>query len=368
MNSINPEIRKNWRLLVFILVLILAFGLIWILRSVFLPFIVGFILAYLLLPTIRWIEKRLPGAGRKEQLKRISIIVVIYILSLAVLGLIVFYIIAIMGKSLIAMAQDSPQIIPNGLAALTQWIKSWSIMSSPAMQQQIDVYSVQAGLALGNALNNFLSNGWELVKSSSGMILGFAIMPIFTFYILKDWGRLRDRFYLALPLWTRTHTKNVFSILQIVVLRYIRGQLLLGLAVGTCAFILLMILRIQFALPLAVFAGLTEMVPMIGPWLGGGLAVLVTLATAPEKAVWVGLGYLVIQLLENNLLVPKIQGSQMQIHPAFIIILSVLGAHFAGILGFIIVLPLTMMIVGIFKYFRDSRREGGISSTHSIQP
>jgi predicted PurR-regulated permease PerM len=193
------------------------------------------------------------------------------------------------------------------------------------------------------------------------MILGFAIIPIFIFLILKDWDRLRDRFYAALPLWTRTHTKNIFSILQNAVGRYIRGQLLLGLIVGLCVYVLLMILRVDFALPLAIFAGIMEMVPMIGPWLGGGLAVLVTLSTAPEKAIWVALGYLLIQLLENNLLAPKIQSSQMQIHPAFIIMLSLLGGYFAGILGFIIALPLTMAIVGIFKYLRNSTRDGGIS-------
>jgi len=82
---------------------------------------------------------------------------------------------------------------------------------------------------------------------------------------------------------------------------------------------------------------------------------------APEKTIFVALGYLIIQLLENNLLVPKIQGSQMNIHPAFIIILSVIGAYFAGILGFIIVLPLTMTVIKIFKYLRDSTRDGSIS-------
>jgi predicted PurR-regulated permease PerM len=67
-----------------------------------------------------------------------------------------------------------------------------------------------------------------------------------------------------------------------------------------------------------------------------------------------------IQLLENNLLVPKIQGSQMEIHPAFIIMLSVLGAYFAGILGFVIILPLTMIIIKIYKYLSESARKGTI--------
>lgn len=361
MNAVNTLIRKHWRLLVFILGLIFIFWLIWALRSVLMPFIVGFILAYLLLPIIRWIEKRLPGEGKKPQLKRVTIVVIIYLLALAVIGLIVFYVVAVMGKSLLIMAQDAPSIIPNGLAAITNWLKSWDILSEPSIQAQIDVYSTQAGVALGKTLSTSLTGGWNIVKSSSGMILGFAILPIFTFYVLKDWCRLRDRFYQALPPWTRTHTKNILSIIQNVVGRYIRAQLLLGLAVGICAFILLMILRIEFALPLAVFAAITELVPMIGPWLGGGLAVLVTLATEPDKVIWVAAGYIVIQLIENSLLVPKIQGSQMHIHPAFIIILSVLGVYFAGILGFIIILPLTMAIMSIFKYFRESAHNGSIS-------
>jgi predicted PurR-regulated permease PerM len=332
-----------------------------VLRSVLIPFIVGFILAYLILPIIRWVEKRLPGVGKNPQLKRITILVVIYLLSLAVIGLIVFYSIAVLGKSLLSLVQDAPQIIPNALAMITHWLKSIPILSPPSIQQQLDVYSAQAGVALGNAIKDFLMRGVALVKSSSGMILGFAIIPIFIFFILKDWDRLRDRFYEALPLWTRTHTKNIFSILQNAVGRYIRGQLLLGLVVGLCAYALLMILRVDFALPLAIFIGIMEMVPLIGPWLGGGLAVLVTLSTAPEKAIWVALGYLLIQLLENNLLAPKIQSSQMQIHPAFIIMISLLGGYFAGVLGFIIALPLTMAIVSIFKYLRDSTRDGGIS-------
>ncbi len=364
LNSVGVQIRRHWHLIVFILGLVFVFWLIWVLRSVLLPFIVGFILASLLLPIIHWVEKHLPGAGKKpklKQLKRIAIIVVVYVLSLTVIGLVIFYIITVVGKALGTLTQDTSQIIPNGLDAIAQWLKSIPLLSNPSIQDNIDVYIAKAGAALPTVLNDFLTRGVKIIQSSTGMVLGFIIMPIFIFFILKDWGRLRDRFYAALPTWALTHTKNILSILQNVVGRYIRGQLLLGLAVGLCAGVLLFIMKIEFALPLAIFAGLTEMVPMIGPWLGGGLAVVVTLATAPEKAIWVGVGFLLIQLLENNLLVPRIQGSQMEIHPAFIIMLSVLGAYFAGILGFIIILPLTMTIIKIFKYFRDSTRDGGFS-------
>jgi predicted PurR-regulated permease PerM len=278
----------------------------------------------------------------------------VYFLSLGAIGLLIFYSITLIAQAVGELTQDLSQIIPNGLDTIQQWLKSISLLSNPTIQENIDVYIAKAAAALPTLLIDFLTQGIKVVQTSAGTILGFLIMPFFIFYLLKDWSKLRDGFYAALPSWMRTHTESIFGILQNVVVRYIRGQLLLGLVVGTCVYILLLILKIPFALPLAVFAGLTELVPMIGPWLGGAMGVLVTLATAPEKIIWVVGGYLVIQLLENNLLVPKIQGTQMGIHPAYIMILSVLGAYFAGILGFIIVLPVTMALARTIKYLRES--------------
>jgi len=252
-------------------------------------------------------------------------------------------------------------MIPNALDSIKQWLKSIPFLSNPSIQQNIDIYAGKAEAALPGLLNSFLLSGVKIFQSSGGMILGFIILPIFMFLILKDWDSLRDKFYAALPLWSRTHTKSVFAILRNVVIRYIRAQLILGLAVGLLTWALLFIMKIPFALPLAVFAGIMEIVPMIGPWLGGGLVILVTLVTAPGKVIWVAIGDLVIQQLEIQLLAPRVRGSQMRIHPAFIIMFSVLGAYFAGLIGFIIVLPLVMIIMGVFKYFRDSTRDGSIS-------
>jgi predicted PurR-regulated permease PerM len=359
-SALGELVKKHRQLILFTLGLLFIFLLLCLLLNVLLPFIAGFVLAYQLLPIIRAVEKRLPGLGKHRQLKRIAVISVIYLLALAVVVLLVLYVLAVMGKSLLALTQNAPQIIPNGLNMLKPWLKSIPLLSPPSVQAKIDVLVLQAGVSLSSALNNFLLGGVELVKSASGMLLGFAIMPIFTFFILKDWSRLRDGFYGALPAWSRKHARSVFSIVQNVTGRYIRGQLLLGLILGVCTGALLFILGVDFALPLAIFAGLMVMVPMIGPYLGAGLGILVTLSTAPEKVIPVAIGYLVFSLLENNLLVPRIQGSQMEIQPALIILLGFLGAYFAGILGFIIILPLAMTISGIFKYLRDSSRDGAI--------
>ena len=364
MSSVKQLFSKHWQLIVFVLGLVFVFWMIWVLRNVLLPFVAGFILAYLMLPIIRWVEKHLVRANDKpktKQFKRIVIILVIYLLSLIIFGLVIFYIIIIGGKALSNLLQNAPQTIPNGLASITHWLKSLKILSNPTIQANIDTYITKAGAALPNVLSNFLTHGVKIIQSSTSMILGFIILPIFIFLLLKDWDNLRDKFYAGLPLWMRTHTKSIFSILRIAIVNYIRGSLIQATIVAVLTYILLMILKIDFALPLAVFTGVTEMMPMIGPWLGGGLAVIVTLATSPGKTIWVILGYLLVQQVNNQLIGPKIRGSLMGIHPAIIIILTVLGAYFAGILGLIIVLPLSMAFIGIFRYLRDSVRDGTIS-------
>ena len=100
------------------------------------------------------------------------------------------------------------------------------------------------------------------------MIAGFIVLPLFIFYLLYDWERLRDRFYGGMSDWMRKHTMAVFGILQDVVIRYIRGELILGVTVGLAAWIMLKSFGIQFAFPLAIFSAATELVPMIGPWIG----------------------------------------------------------------------------------------------------
>ena len=227
MNSIGVLLKRHWQLIVFILGMFFVFWLLWVLRNVLLPFVVGFILAYVLLPIIRWVERHLPRTGKKPKLRqliRISIIAVVYLLSLAVIGLLVFYIVTVVGKAFGTLTQDASQIIPNGLDTITKWLKSIPLLSNPLIQTNIDVYSAKASAALPGILSGFLTRGVTMVQTSLGMILGFLIMPIFIFFLLKDWDRLRDRFYAALPLWTRTHTKSVFSILQNAVVRYIAAN------------------------------------------------------------------------------------------------------------------------------------------------
>ena len=89
---------------------------------------------------------------------------------------------------------------------------------------------------------------------------------------------------------------------------------------------------------------------------------LVTLALAPHKVIWVILLAIVVQLLENNLLVPRIQASTMRLHPSLVILLLVLGGYLWGFWGILLTVPLTATLVDIFGYVRGVNREANAQS------
>lgn len=146
---------------------------------------------------------------------------------------------------------------------------------------------------------------------------------------------------------------DIANILDSVIGSWIKSQIVLALTVFAMCLLGLYALRIGPAPALAALAGLMEFVPILGPWIGGVAAVVVALAIAPERALWVAVLYISVQLLENALLRPKIQGVYLQIHPVVIIVLLPVATYIAGIWGMVLYVPLLAFGVEVFKYMRQ---------------
>jgi predicted PurR-regulated permease PerM len=151
------------------------------------------------------------------------------------------------------------------------------------------------------------------------------------------------------PGW-RHDVRNALGIADAVFKNYIRAMLLQGVIIGLMAYAALRLLDVRYPIGLAIIAGVTEMIPVIGPIIGAIPAVLVALAQDPLKALWVALAFLAIQQIENNLIVPKIQGDFLRLHPGVIIMLLVLAGAFGGILLVILVVPFAAFIRDLYQY------------------
>ena len=319
-----------------------------------LPFICGLVLAYLLYPIVSWLERRLPGKSRWLSARRASLIAGLFIIILVVVGMLAFYIITGVVSSFSILLKNAPQYFSEGLQTLRGWLEGFQRWLPPEIQQQVGGSSQDVGTILGNALRSAFGKGISYISSSFGLILGFVALPVFLFYVLKDWEKLSSGFYSAFSPQMAEHVRGVVAVIDKVLGRWIRAQLVLSAVVAVLSFIGLAALGITLAPALAVLQGIMEFVPILGPWIGGAVGVIVTLAIAPEKVIGVAVVYLAVQLLENIFLVPRIHGGYLKIHPAMILVLLPLGAYIAGLWGIILVVPLTATVVEIYKYVRQS--------------
>ncbi len=338
----------------FVLGIIVVFLLLAVFWSVLLPFVCGLVLAYLMNPVISWLENKLPVQGKWSSARRTSLIAVIFIVTLVVVGLFTFYIVTGVVSSFSILIKNAPQYFSQGLKTFHDWLNSLQQWLPPETQQQLGINLQDAGTTLGDAMRGAFGKGVSYVSSTFGFILGFVALPVFLFYILKDWEKLRNSFYSAFAPPVAKYVRGVVGVIDKVLGRWIRAQLMLSAVVGVLSFIGLAALGIPLAPALAAFQGLMEFVPILGPWIGGAVGVIVTLAIAPDKAIWVAVVYLAVQLLENILLVPRIHGSYMRIHPAMILVLLPLGAYIAGLWGIILIVPLTATIIELYKYARQN--------------
>ncbi len=356
MDAASDIFRKNWRLILLILGTIVTFWLLYVFRTILLPFICGLVLAYLLYPVICWLEKNLPSQGRWLSTRRASLIFLIFIVILVLVGLLAFYIITGVVSSFSILVRNAPQYFSEGLQTFQDWLRGFWQWLPPEMEQQVQGLVQDIGIAVGNALRNAFVKGLSYVPGTLSLVLGFVSLPIFLFYVLKDFEKLSNGFYSAFSPQMAAHVRGVASVIDRILGRWIRAQLVLSATVASLCFIGFAILGIKLAPALAVLQGIMELVPILGPWIGGAIGVVVTLALVPGKAIWVAVVYLVVQLLENILLVPRIHGAYMGIHPAIILVLLALGAYVAGLWGIILIVPLTATIVGIYKYLRQNIR------------
>ncbi len=145
----------------------------------------------------------------------------------------------------------------------------------PQIQSQLDTYLSDLLNTAASGIQSGLSAGFSVLTGSFGFILGFISLPVFLFFLMKDAEKLNDGFYGVFSPWLRERVQGVIQIFRDILGRYIRASIVLGIAVAILDYIGLLVLDIPFAPALAFWAGLTELIPILGPWIGGAAGVIV---------------------------------------------------------------------------------------------
>ena len=350
MSDLLASIRRN-RLGIFVTAtgLLLAW-ILWSAHGALPAFVIGLALAFVLDPMVTALERRGVPRWGGVLLAFASVVAVIWALAaFAVAPL------AQQTREFIARLPELGAAVGAIQHDLDEWYRSLPL--SPEMRSALDVAIERAEAAFGTAIRDFLGPAVGTLVRTVGFIVGLVVIPVWLFFVLRDRERLPRVVAAAVPAGWRADADNVLAILARVGGRWVRGQLLLGAAIFVATVIGLTALTAvgfrefgSFTLVLALIAGVMEWFPIIGPIVAAVPAILVGISISPAAAIAAALLYLAIQQLENNLLVPKILGDAVDLHPAVLIVALVVGGALFGIGGAILSTPVVAAARDLYRY------------------
>jgi predicted PurR-regulated permease PerM len=328
--TLSPAQRQslNWTALAAVAALLL-----WLLAPVLTPFIVAAVLAYALHPVVeQLVAKRWP-----RLLAVLLVEVSALLLALAVLLLIV----PVITKELPLLKAQVPVLLDSLNTTVTPLLARLGINVS------LDVASIKAWLTqlldanlddwLGTALASARIGGSVLLSLLGNVIL----VPVVLFYLLMDWPRLVERVQALVPPRLRDAVHGFFDECDAVLGQYLRGQLLVMVALAVFYAAALAVLGLDLAVPLGVFTGLAVAIPYLGFGLGLALALLAALLqfASLTGVLLVAAVYGLGQLLESFVLTPRLVGERIGLGPLAVIFALMAFGQLFGFVGVLIALP-----------------------------
>lgn len=328
--------------------------LLWMARDAVRPFVLGLLLVYLLDPPVRWLARR----GIRRSIAIIVVYVVAVLVFLEFLNLTLTPLI----DEVVRLLRDLPALAQRLQEQADRLSEIYDRLAIPdSIRQWIE--SMITSITQGGPSGGAAFDPTDLIPVLTGLtsvvggLFAYVILPVWVFYVLKDRVALTRQFDRSLPATWRFDVWAILRIVRQVFGQWVRAQLILGVTVGVFTFIGLLILSAtidpvfgRYAILLSVTAGILELVPIIGPIISAIPAVLLAATAGIEAVIAAFALYLIVQQVENNVLVPKIQGDAIELHPALVIAAIVIGGSLAGLLGAILALPVTAAMRDVGRY------------------
>ena len=319
-------------------ILIVLLWTLYLVRGPLLLIYVSALFATGLAPLVRIIERQRVVALSRRRVPRAAAILVIYATVLGSLA-------GLAAAVIPPMVQQSQQFwkeLPTYMDSAQQKLASWGLISPDASFKDL---LQQAPAGSGDAVTVVLATLFGFV----GGIFGIISILLLTFYLLVDSQRVFAVFVRLFPRRDRHRVSEISELVAVKISAWLGGQMLLGLIIGTMTAIGYFFMGVPYFFVLAVIAGIGEMIPMVGPLLSAVPAVAVALTVSPGLALGVA-GYCWgLQLLENNVLVPKVMGETVGLSAVTVIASLLIGSELLGFVGALLAVPTAAIIQVLFE-------------------
>ena len=347
--------KKRVLPIVTVLIFIYAFYLLskkyGILSDTLFTIIISAVLAYLFNPIINYFEK--------HKIPRSFGVLIVYMIVIGIILILSFLVFPKTGREI----KRFLAVLPIYFEKISDFIddlyyKYYTNMDNiPPILQGIEGVILNSLQNVENVIITSISKFFEGIISTFSKVISFILIPILTFYFLKDKDYFKTKIYLTIPKKLRKEVKELSLEIDRALSQFIRGRLLLAMYVAIATTILLLILRIDFAVVIGIITGIADIIPYFGPFLGFLPAVFFALLDSPIKALWVAILFVGIQWVENNVLAPKIIGETTGIHPITILLALIIGGGVFGVMGMIFSVPAVAVFKILFSFFMEKVRK-----------
>jgi predicted PurR-regulated permease PerM len=302
-------------------------------RILFPPLAVALILVYLLNPIVSLLARRMP---------RIVAALITYVVALSLVGMGLSYLIPIVAEQVTGFAKSLPGLLDRFLETLDSVAQRFN-------------FRLDAEAALGaegqRAVLNYLGSLLSLTRGVFHFVLVVILGPILAFYLLVDLPKMQRGVVAMVPQRRRAGFLSVMEKLSRAVGGFFRGQLLVSLFVGIASAIVLWTVGLPYWAVVGLITGLFNLIPLIGPWIGGIIAAFIAFtAGAPTGgllhlepgwplAIGSGIGLLIVQQIDNHIMSPNIVARTVKLHPVTVMLALLAGGTLLGLWGMLLAVP-----------------------------
>lgn len=327
------QIVKEWKIL----------SILGDILSILSPFFIGIILAWLLDPFVSFLKKK----GVKRGLG-VTFVYIIVIAIVVLIGNILLPTLASQINDMITSAPDTIKNITEELDVFIKFIsKTYGLDAAMVKESAYEVINNLLQFITVDGPSILISVIKSIVSGGIDFVLGFLI----GFYMLLDFDGVKKQLANWVPTRHKKEVNELTSQLNALLKNYVYGTLFVMFILFICQSIGMSIAGMQAPLVFALFCAITNIIPYLGPYIGGAPAVIVGFILSPKIGIGVLISVVVCQLLESYLLTPVIQSKTMKLHPVTIIIGLLLFSHFFGIIGMLFATPVIACGKVILHFF-----------------
>lgn len=338
--------KKYQKLFVLIFILLAGILFLYLVRGILFPFLTAGVIAYLVNPLI----EKLLGRG----FNRVGAIIMLFTMLLMLSLIFGVFGLPLIVDELNRLGQSLPTYVEIIQYRLDEVYTNLQRMKMPVGIKQVADQSLlkveEAGLEFVNRLTTIIFSFFSHMAS-------LLMAPIIAFYILKDLDILTKSVQTMIPKKHRKEMIQLWLEINNVVSGFMRGQFLVAVFISGLTAVGLAVLKVNFAVLLAIIAGISNVIPYLGPILGAIPAVSIVLVRSPLKALGVIILFVVIQQIESGFVSPRIMGDKVGLHPITVIFAILAGGKLGGVIGMILAVPIAGIVKVLLKFILEKMAE-----------